>query len=577
MASILSIIALIVALGLRGRVQRLEDKVKKLLNQNIISPQDISPQQNIDNSSIASTKDSLSSPHTPPLSENQSTSLPEEKEYFVIGFFKWFRIDWPMKLGAILLFLGISWIVTFVFWDVIGAIGQVTLGLLIGISILLFGSKRFERSENQGSILVALGSGVIYFTLFASRSEYDMFSPAIVLFFMFLVTVFNAFLSVVKKNFPLALLGLFLGGIAPLLTVSHVPNVFGLFSYIFVLCFGTLWIVRITGWRKLTIASLILYIVYALPILFSSHPTDSDQGTKMMIAIVFALLFFVASILSIFYERKAEGGDLAVSLINGFVLLFWIQMIILPEWQSFMSILVALVASIGAFIVYSVSDLKTPVYIHSAVAGLFIAMATAYELHGSFLVLAYIFETVALVLGARFGIGNIVASRKAMLVSVLPVILSAQSFLSYAESQELLTKDFFSLLFLSLMFFLFGILLSEKDDVEAKQGMQISFVLGSLYALSLLWMATHILFSPDQAIFLSLLVYTLLGAFFYVTGKLYASHNKKVAGAFLLIFVTGHLLLIDIWGMDVVGRIVTFCFIGILLISTAFIGNKKDQ
>lgn len=579
MSWILSIIALVVALGLRGRVQHLENEVKNLSKNTVVGDREVSeqhtPSVNVaEEKIVASSSSSLDQNLV--IENSQNETVPSED--ILTRFFRWFAIDWPMKLGAILLFLGIGWVVTVVFWDVIGPVGQVTLGIVIGIAVLFFGAKRIDVSENQGGILLALGAGITYFTLFSARSEYDFFSPASALLFMFLVAVFTATVSVFKKNFSVALLGLFLGGIAPLLTVSPKPDMFGLFAYLFVLCIGTLWVVRLTGWRNLTVASLILYAVYAVPTLLMSHPGDADQGTKMMIAILFALLFFASSILALLHDRKAETGDLAVSLCNGLILLGWIQMIILPEWQSFMSVLVALVASVGAFIVYSFSDLKAPVYVHSAVAGVFIAMATAYELNGSLLVLAYIFETVAIVFGARFGIGSVQASQKAMLVSLVPMILSVQSFWSYAGSREFLTKDFFALLFLSMMFFLFSLLLSgEEETAENVSRKTLTSILGALYAFVLLWLSNHILFSDDTAILLSLLVYTLVGMFFYIRGKIDLSNNDKLFGVSLLVFVTGHLLLVDVWQMDVLGRIVTFCVIGILLMSTSFIGNKRNE
>jgi uncharacterized membrane protein len=46
-------------------------------------------------------------------------------------------------------------------------------------------------------------------------------------------------------------------------------------------------------------------------------------------------------------------------------------------------------------------------------------------------------------------------------------------------------------------------------------------------------------------------------------------------GAVLLGGVVLRLLFIDIWQMDLIERVITFGAIGILLISTAFIGKKQ--
>lgn len=578
MSWILSIVALVVALSLRGRVKYLEETVKKLSGEGVLINKSVPDSGGISQApapSVAFAAPSAASVTSPVPSQSQAPTRVDP----VTMFFHWFAIDWPMKLGAILLFLGIGWLVTVVFWDAIGPVGQVTLGFVLGIAILFFGAKRVEVSGNQGSVLIGLGAGIIYFTVFAARMQYDFFSPAIALAFMFLVTVFVAFISVVQKNFPVALLGLVLGGIAPLLTYSPTPSIFGLFSYLFILSFGTLWVVRLTGWRKLTIAAIALYALYAIPLLMASHPTDSDQGMKMMVAIIFSVLFFIASIISVIHDRKAESLDLIVSLINGLILLGWINTIIPHEWQSFMAVLVALAATAGAYVVYALTDLREPVYIHSAVAGVFIGMATAYELSGSVLVIAYILETTALVLAARFGLRSVAAARKAALVAILPVVLSVESVYKYAGAKELITKDFFAIFLMALMFFILAVVFYRTEEMTIEdigKGTLFS-VLGSLYAFVLIWLSTHIILSDDQATMLSLLVYTVIGMTLYIKGKIASEKNKKAFGGIILLFVTGHLLLVDVWGMDVLGRIATFSMIGILFMSTAFIGRKKIE
>jgi len=580
MSWIISVVAIVMVLSLRGRVQYLEKTVKQLTEGAVIK-ETVSQASETVNTSVSS--QSVSGDETVEQITEIDSPSPSRQDVYVdplTRFFRWFAVDWLMKIGAILLFLGIGWIVTVVFWDVIGEIGQVSLGLFLGIAILFFGMKRIGQYSSQGSVLLGLGSGVIFFTLFAARTEYDMFSPSIVLVFMFLVAVFVAYVSVTYKNFPVALMGLFLGGIAPLLTDSPTPSVFGLFSYLFVLCLGTLWVVRLTGWRNLTVTAIILYGLYTLPFLFSFSSVISDQGTKILFAILFSSLFFVASILSILYDRKAEVSDFAVSLLNGLILLGWIVSIVPPESRSIVSVLVAIVSSTGAFAVYSLSALREPVYVHALVALVFIGMATAFELSGALLVIAYILEATALILGVYFVVHDSKAVRRASIVILLPVLLSFTSLIRYSMAHELLTADFFVLLLMALMFFLLApIFLKDEQLSETPQaGMgTFSLIAGSLYALVLIWLALHNILSSDQATTSSLLLYTVIGMVFYVNGKISVSHNQKVSGATLLIFVVGHLLLIDVWGMDVVGRIVTFSIVGALLMSTAFIGKKQDE
>lgn len=574
MSLLLSIIALVVIMNLSKRVKNLEQSIGKLGGVTPVMPESmpITQPSPLTTPFPAPAVSEAVAPQAPPLPPRPQTPSVLET------FFQWFSVDWPMKLGAVLLFFAFGWIVPVFFWDAIGPIGQVTLGFLFGIAILFFGAKRISRYANQGSVLLGLGAGIIFITVFAARTQYDFFSPFTALLFMFLVAVFVAYVSVVRKNLPVAFLGLFLGGVAPLLVDPSEPSVFGLFSYLFVLIVGTLWVVRLTGWRELSAASIALYALYAAPLMMSSSTLDPDQGTKMGIAILFALAFFVASILSVIHDRKSESSDLVVSLVNGLLLLGWIHTIIAPEWQSFMAVLTALIATIGAFSVYSFTGLREPVYIHSVVAGVFVGMATAYELSGSILAIAYILEVTALVLGARFILNDEGAVRKAMLVSILPVILSLVSIGHYAREEEVFTKNFFVLLLMALMFFIFAFILRQRQAVSDGNvsSSTACAVLGASYGLILVWLSTHIALEDDQATMLSLFLYTIVGMALYVKGKISGEKNEKTLGAVLLLGVTAHLLLVDVWDMDVMGRIIIFSIIGVLFMSTAFIGKKKE-
>jgi len=79
--------------------------------------------------------------------------------------------------------------------------------------------------------------------------------------------------------------------------------------------------------------------------------------------------------------------------------------------------------------------------------------------------------------------------------------------------------------------------------------------------------------AEDTAIFVSLVIYTVAGMALYVRGVTVKSDSIKWWGGLLIALVVGRLLLIDIWNMEIAGRIVTFIVIGLLLISTAFISK----
>jgi hypothetical protein len=92
----------------------------------------------------------------------------------------------------------------------------------------------------------------------------------------------------------------------------------------------------------------------------------------------------------------------------------------------------------------------------------------------------------------------------------------------------------------------------------------------------LIWLVLHAAI-PDGyfATMLSLLIYLIIGLVRYFYGKINRNSIAKLHGGILVIFVVAHLLIIDVWAMEMGGRIVTFFLLGALLMATAFVGRGK--
>lgn len=74
--------------------------------------------------------------------------------------------------------------------------------------------------------------------------------------------------------------------------------------------------------------------------------------------------------------------------------------------------------------------------------------------------------------------------------------------------------------------------------------------------------------NDDTAVMIALAIYTIAGIGAYFSGR-------RVYGGLLLGFVIARLLLVDVWRMELTGRIITFFLVGALLMSTAFLSRKK--
>ena len=497
-------------------------------------------------------------------------------------FFMWLKEDWLLKLGALLLLIAFGWLTTYAFlnnW--IGPMGRIAFGIIAGVLFILLGWWRIKKYIHQGGVFLVMGSTTILLTLYAARSIYDFFTPLSVLVVMFLSTAFVALMSVKYKSRGLALMSLILAGIAPLLTNVPVLDYVEIFSYLLVVTLGAIWVSALMGQRELTVAALILVVFYSLPHLVSF--TSADQGMLLLFAYVFAMLFFVTNIANILKAKaKDSTPDLLVALGNGLLLLAWIMTAAQDEFKSLIITAWMLVFAVGAFMVFRITNRKEPFYMYASVSVAMLVAATSAELSGSTLVIAYTIEAAAVAFVSYLIMQDARIAGKISWLLIAPAFMSLGSMASNAWRTGVLHKDFFVLFVLGLTMFVLGQFLWSRtrvtDDKESQKPGVILMVVGSAYGYILLWLSLHAWLQNDNtAVMIALVVYILIGLATYFQGLENNNHGLKMYGGVLVGFVVARLLLIDVWRMDLAGRILTFSVVGVLLMSTAFLGKKKKN
>ncbi|MDO8742604.1 MAG: DUF2339 domain-containing protein [bacterium] len=496
-------------------------------------------------------------------------------------FIKWIKEDWLLKLGAFFLLLGFGWLTTYAFMnDWIGPMGRIMFGIIAGVLIMVVGWWRMQKYVHQGSVFLVLGSTTVLLTIFAAREIYHFFTPSAALAIMFLSTAFVALASVKYTSKSLALASLILAGIAPLFTSSPSPDYIGLFAYLLVVILGAIWIVAITGMRELTTAALALVAVYSLPHIFDQ--TSPDVETLLLFAYAFAGLFFLTSTASILKMRKQDiAPNLITAAGNGFLLLAWIMMVAPKEWQSLIISAWMVVFAAGAFLIVKATQRREPFYAYASVCIAMLAAATSAELSGTTLTIAYTVEVVAIIVIAYAMLKDIAVAKRLSLLFVVPVTLSLGSIDSYAWDTGVLHKDFFVLFLLAgaflFLFSFFSVQTRGVKDEEVQQYNSTLLTIGSVYVYVLLWLSLHAgLDDKNTATMISLMVYTIIGIAAYFYGLKNDTKGFRLYGGVLIGFVVVRLLLIDIWLMEMGVRIVTFFLMGALLMSTAFLGKKKQ-
>jgi hypothetical protein len=511
-------------------------------------------------------------------------------------FADWFRVDWPMKVGAFLILLGFGWFVSYAFMNNwIGPVGRILLGIVTGVALLAGGYRRAGTSLNQGGVLLGLGTATTLLTMFAARELYDFFTPGTAIVFMSLVVVFTAYVSVVYRSKSIAFMSLVAGGIAPLLTAGD-SNFFGLFSYLFLLSAGTLWIVRLTAWRELVFASLLLVSLYSFPFIVAGA-SHTDRGQALLVAVAFATLYFVASLLGMLKDRVVEQSDILVVALSGFLLLGWIHSFVPVTFQSFAAVLAAVMFSVAASLVYRVTGIASPVYIYAGDAVVFFVAATAYELSGAVFLIAMALEVGMIIVGTYLAVRRAELLENLGWLMAFPVFFSFGSMGAYATLHNrnyagslsmgttvgtpVLTEDFFALVTVAVVAaaigYLYRIVKTAPNVGKGLSSARTFTILAILYGLFIVWYgAKRAIGDEDMAALVALTIYTLVGMVLYLKARLTEGKELRMYGSGLLVLVAVRLLLVEVWSMDIFGRIITFFVIGALFMSTAFLGKKKS-
>ncbi len=505
-------------------------------------------------------------------------------ETAVDRFFAWVKVDFMVKLGAFLLLCALGWFVSYAFannW--IGEGGRITLGLLAGAAFMVLGVWRIQTRAHQGSIFIVLGSTTVLLTVYAAREIYGFFTPMSALVITILPVIFVAFTSVRYDRRALALAGLILASIAPTFTLAGAADVTTLFTYLLLIVLGTLWVVYLRGWSILTLTAFVIVFLYGLPHLMSGMFGSGDRDIALLFSFVFTAIFFIANILGLIANENKDNkkAHIMIAFGTGLYLILWITAAAPEVWQSLLYVAWMLVFSVGSYIVYRVVQSRVPFYIYSATSLVLLAAATAAELSGPVLAIAYTVEVAALVLVTAHILGNMrIATRLSLLFSV-PVLLSLESFVSSSWRSGVFHDDFFVLAVIGLTLACMGRFLYEKNSIHDEDADAIGkmhMIVGACYGLALIWLILHVptVIGGETATIFTLIIYTVIGLIVHITGKREGSSGLAVSGGVLLGFVIAHLLLVEVWNMELSGKIITFLVVGLLLMSTAFIKRQKN-
>lgn len=194
------------------------------------------------------------------------------------------------RVGILALLIGAAWFLQLAFsnhW--IGPVGRILCGLVAGAGVVVW-SERFRRKGFPAFSysLKAIGSGVLYLSLWAAFQLYHLLPASAALVGMILVTAWNAYMAWAQDAELLAAYAVAGGFATPLLLSTGGNHESFLFTYLLAIDVATVLLVRSKPWQRLLLGAFPATVIY-----FAGWYMKFYAEPAFAVTVVFVALFFL--------------------------------------------------------------------------------------------------------------------------------------------------------------------------------------------------------------------------------------------------------------------------------------------
>jgi len=219
--------------------------------------------------------------------------------------------QWFNRIGILAVLIGMAWFLKLAIdnhW--IGPAGRVLIGLVAGAALIAW-SERF-RSKGYPAFswsLKAVGSGILYLSLWAAFSLFHLIPSSVALAAMIAVTAFNGFMAWSQNSELLALYAIVGGYTTPLLLATGENREVALFSYLLLLNLATLALIALRPWSRLLLGSFTGTVFFFVSWSFRFYSNAQFGQTVFFLSLFFLLFAFAPHLVRL--NQQSETGPLA--------------------------------------------------------------------------------------------------------------------------------------------------------------------------------------------------------------------------------------------------------------------------
>jgi uncharacterized membrane protein len=216
--------------------------------------------------------------------------------------------QWFNRIGIIAVLIGMAWFLKLAIdnhW--IGPLGRVLIGLLAGAGLIAW-SEHF-RSRGYAAFsysLKAVGSGILYLSLWAAFSYFHLVPAAVAFAAMVCVTAFNGFMAWIQDAELLALYAIAGGLSTPILVSTGENHEVTLFTYLLLLNLAVLVLVALRPWSRLLFVSFVGTVVMFLGWSFSYYTNSQSVRTSFFLLCFFLIFAFAPRLVRVRLPDQAH-------------------------------------------------------------------------------------------------------------------------------------------------------------------------------------------------------------------------------------------------------------------------------
>ena len=308
--------------------------------------------------------------------------------------------NWLARIGVVALVIGVGFFLKLAFdnnW--IGETGRVALGIAVGLAFLGGGEFWQRRYPIWAQPLTGGGIAVLYLSIFAGFSFYQLIPPVVAFGLFFLITLAAAGLALRYESITIAVLGIIGGFITPLLLREQLPDQRLLLAYVLVLDLGVLALATFRNWRWFTLLGLLGSLG-----LFWFWFDQLEPGlllAQVGITVIFLIFMGATTLFHILWRRVPGSLDQALMVINAAAYFGISYGLLFQEFRPWMGGFTLLLALLYGLLGYAVLlRSREQVYLSLFALGIglvFLTIAVPVQLGGPWVSVAWAVEGAVLI------------------------------------------------------------------------------------------------------------------------------------------------------------------------------------